>query len=90
MNPWDVIGWLILSGIAGMVAMFLLSLTVAAVSTIKIRLARKRRQTRRPEESIRKWWVERTSGGYGVLKTDQPIRKNIIRRPKHTDTEENN
>lgn len=36
------------------------------------------------------WWVERTSGGYGVLKTDQPIRKNIIHRPEHTDTEENN
>lgn len=51
MNPWDVIGWLILSGIAGAVALFLLSLIVAAVSTIKIRLARKKRQTRNSKEA---------------------------------------
>jgi len=37
-----------------------------------------------------KWRAEKTSGGYGVLKLDQPIRKNIIYRPEYTDTEENN
>ncbi|WP_447948234.1 hypothetical protein [Microbacterium maritypicum] len=37
-----------------------------------------------------KWWFESTSGGYGVLKTDQPIQKHNIFRTENTNTEENN
>lgn len=51
MNPWDVIGWLILAGVGAMAVLFLLALTVAAVSTIRIRLAGKRRKNRMEERN---------------------------------------
>lgn len=33
-------------------------------------------------EGLSKWWVEKTKGGYGVIKTDPPLIKETVLRPK--------
>lgn len=34
-------------------------------------------------EGLSNWWVEKTKGGYGVIKTDPPLIKETVLRPKN-------